>query len=101
MRAIAALVPLAALACKTAVRPTARAEPPSFSDAGPPAAGPPPADPAPPPPQPFAIIATISDLAVVALDAPAFAQLPHDQRLDALRASQIAAAMDAAAMDYS
>jgi hypothetical protein len=100
MRAIAALVPLAALACKTAVRPTARAEPPSFSDAGPTDAGPPPIEPAPPPPQPFTVIANISDLAVVALDAPAFAQLAHDQRLDALRASQTAAAMDAAAMDY-
>src|SRR5438105_824206 len=68
MRAIAALVPLAALACKTAVRPTARAETPSSADAGATDTGPPPSEPAPPPPQPFAIIATISDLAVAKLE---------------------------------
>jgi hypothetical protein len=85
MRAIAALCMVAPLACKSAVRPTVA----EAADAGVPDAGPP--DAGPPQPQPGAVIATVGDVAVLALDAPMFAALPREQRLVAFWVSQAVA----------
>src|SRR5438105_1238274 len=88
MRAIAALLLVAPLACKTAVRPTQASDPgdAGASDAGPPDAG--------PPVQPGSVIATLGDTAILALEAPQFAALPREQRLLAWWLSKAAAEAD-------
>jgi hypothetical protein len=86
MRAMAVLCLIASLACKTAVRPTAVEMP----DAGLPEAAPPPAA----QPQPGSVIATVGDIAVLALDVPLFAELPREQRMVAFWVSQAAAELN-------
>ena len=52
-----------------------------------------------PPPQPGKVIATVGDIAVLALAAPAFDALPREQRLVAYWVSQAGAEADAIAWD--
>ena len=88
----AVLLLACSLACRTAPRATARPSPPPAAPARPSAPGG-------PSPAPAGLLATVGDVAVLALAAPAFAALPREQRLLAYWLTQAANAGDSIAVD--